>query len=210
MIKLIIFDLDGTLFRTESVDIEAFNRALVKSGYPPKTDEEILNVTGLILDDECKMLLGTEDRQIIGKFKNDVIRFEEEAIKASGDLYSGVPAFLKLLKKKYFKLCICSNGNKEYVEAICNKFGLYSLFDQIWYERDGLTKNEAVKILKNNFNSENFIMVGDRLVDFEAAKVNNGISIGVTYGFGGEEVHMADYIVNDIDELERTIKWLTV
>jgi len=39
--KLVIFDLDGTLFRTETVDVEAFNRALTFNGYNIKTSEEI-------------------------------------------------------------------------------------------------------------------------------------------------------------------------
>lgn len=34
--KLIIFDLDGTLFRTDTVDVEAFNKALTSNGFQKK------------------------------------------------------------------------------------------------------------------------------------------------------------------------------
>lgn len=203
--KLVIFDLDGTLFRTETVDVEAFNRALVLNGYSRRSEDEILSLVGLVFEDMCKSLLNTEDQQIIKKFKMDVIKFEDEAILRSGELYPGVYDFLAGLKSKGFTLCICSNGNEEYVTSIAGKFHFDSLFDEIWFEKKGISKLQAVKMLKEKYRVDNFIMVGDRLCDIEAGKLNNGTSIGVTYGFGGKEPEAADYVVDSIEEIERII-----
>ena len=204
-INLIIFDLDGTLFRTETVDIEAFNCALSLNNVPTVSDERILSLMGLVLEEVCAILIKEHKFVNLDKFKKDVIKFEDEAIAAHGALYAGVPEFLNNLKKAGFNLCICSNGNEEYVTAIAEKFQLSTIFTEIWYEKKGISKTQAVKILKDKYRADTFILVGDRLCDLEAAKINGGISIGASYGFGGREVEEANYIAHSIDEVEKLI-----
>jgi HAD superfamily hydrolase (TIGR01549 family) len=203
--KLIIFDLDGTLFRTETVDIEAFNAALISNGYLPRTGSDIMNLIGYPLDAICRQLLDSENPSLIEKFKIDLINYESKLIVSFGKLYPGVTEFLRRLKNKGLNLCICSNGNKEYVEAITTKFNFRAVFNEIWYEKNGITKSQAIKILKKKFQADSFIMVGDRASDIEAAKDNKGIAIGVSYGFGGKEIMNADYIAGSISELEAII-----
>lgn len=206
--KLIIFDLDGTLFRTETVDIKAFNAALTANGYQPMAGADIMNLIGYPLNTICRQLLDSENPLLLEKFKTDLINNESRLIDSSGMLYPGVLELLRRLKGEGFVLCICSNGNREYVEAITEKFNFTSIFNEIWYERKGISKSQAVKILKERFNGDKFIMVGDRLSDIESAQKNNGISIGAGYGFGGDEILRADYIAGDIHELEAIINAL--
>ncbi len=203
--KLILFDLDGTLFRTESVDVSAFNRALEANGLKKASKERILSLVGLTLEDFCKELTESDDRALLDKVKADVIRFEMEEIEASGELYPGVEKFLKGLKSYGCILCICSNGSEEYISAISDKFNLSSYFEEIWFSKEGITKSQAAGILKKKFNQDSFLMVGDRLCDYEAARENSGISIGVTYGYGGNEPESADYKADSISGLEELI-----
>ena len=202
---LIIFDLDGTLFRTETVDVEAFNKALSINGFKPWREQHILELIGLTLDRICESLIGAENPDMLRKLKEDIIRYEEEVIHTSGQLYSGVKEFLNRLKERGFTLCICSNGNEEYVKAIANKFDFDSLFEEIWFEKKEYSKSQAIAVLKEKFAADSFIMIGDRLCDITAAKENQGISIGVSYGFGKAEVHLADYVAHNIGEVEDII-----
>lgn len=205
MKPLLIFDLDGTLFRTETVDVFAFNEAFALNGYPPKTQDEIMSFVGLPLDGICRSMLNSDDPELLAKFRRDVIKYESLAIPKMGKFYDGAIEMLKRLNDKGYLLCICSNGNKEYVVDIADAFGLDDIFDEIWYEKSGFSKSDAVKVLVQKYNTLEFIMIGDRLVDIEAAKDNNGISIGVSYGFGKDEVLEADYVVSSISELEELI-----
>jgi len=202
---LLIFDLDGTLFRTETVDVFAFNEALASNGYQTKTQDEIMNFIGLPLDGICKAMLGSDDPELLLKFKKDVINNESIAIPKTGEFYDGALDMLMRLKEQGFTLCICSNGNMEYVTDIANAFGLNDIFDEIWYEKSGISKSDAVAVLKQKFNAPKFIMIGDRLVDINAAKDNAGVSIGVSYGFGKDEVLKADYVAGSILKLEEII-----
>lgn len=205
MKRLLIFDVDGTLFKTETVDVFAFNEALKAVGYAEKTQAEIMSFVGLPFDEICREMLRTDDDTLISKFKSEVIKNETKAIYESGEFYDGAIEMLKNLKAQNFTLCICSNGNEEYITDISNAFGLYEIFDHIWYEKKGFSKSDAVKILLEKYNASEFIMVGDRMVDFVAASDNDGISIGVSYGFGEDEVFSADHVVDSISELHELI-----
>lgn len=203
--KLVVFDLDGTLFRTETVDIKAINNALNKNGYKLKSDGEILHVIGLTLKDICKVLINKIDEKEINTLASDILKFEQPYIRDFGELYEGVLDFLARLKEKGYTLCICSNGSKEYVTGISNKFSFFDIFDDIYYNKDEMSKTQVVGMIKSKYNADKFIMVGDRTADIEAALDNGGISIGVAYGFGKDEVLSADYVANNIQELEEII-----
>ena len=44
------------------------------------------------------------------------------------------------------------------------------------------------------------VVAGDRIHDFEAARQNGLIAIGVTYGYGGDEVEQADFCADTVDQ----------
>ncbi|MCB2308425.1 HAD family hydrolase [Clostridium estertheticum] len=51
------------------------------------------------------------------------------------------------IKEKGCTLCICSNGNKEYVLGISKKFAFFNIFDDICYSSDRISKTQAVFML---------------------------------------------------------------
>lgn len=206
MSRLIIFDLDGTLFKTESVDVKAFNDALVQVGRPSKTRKEILSHVGKPFDKLCEDLLGPSDLELKEKFVEHVSTNEAREIDENGELYTGIIEMLENLKKQQFTLCICTNGNREYVELISSKFEFYDIFNDILYSKKDRTKAQAVLELKNKYQTETFIMVGDRLHDFDAARQHGGVVIGVSYGYGGDEVNEADYIAHSPSGVLKTIQ----
>lgn len=202
-IKTILFDLDGTLFRTETVDIVAMNKALELNGFEKKSDVEILDCIGLTLGEMCDRF-GIRGA-VANKFEKDVLFFEQEEIERCGRMYDGAPKLIMSLKAKGYTLCICSNGSKEYVYKVLDKFGLIEYFDEIWAQTDGFTKAQAVACLVDKYAKNGFIMVGDRRCDIDAGRVNGGITIGMLHGFGGNEPFKADYTAGSIAELERVI-----
>ena len=171
-----------------------------------KSDDEILNLIGSNLGNVCKALINRVDEDSIKQFARDIVAFEQPYIRE----YDGVLNCLNTLKEKGYTLCICSNGNKEYVLGISKKFALFNIFDDICYSSDGISKTQAVGMLKSKYKAEKFIMVGDRTSDIEAALHNGGISIGVTYGFGKDEVLLANYVANTLQEVEKLVTDITI
>jgi phosphoglycolate phosphatase-like HAD superfamily hydrolase len=120
-------------------------------------------------------------------------------------MYEGAPEFIKRLKQKGYTVCLCSNGSQSYVNGIMGKFGLLRMFDEIWAQKDGYSKSQAVACLAEKYSDGCFVMVGDRSIDIDAGRDSGAITIGTLYGFGGNEPYAADYTAGSIAELERII-----
>ncbi len=203
-IKTILFDLDGTLFRTDTVDIVAINKAFALNGLERRSEAEILDCIGLTMHEMCERFC-IRGSTVACKFEKDVISFELEEIERFGLMYEGAAALIRYLKAKGFTICICSNGSKEYVYAILEKFGLVEYFDEIWPQTDGYSKTAAVACLAGKYAKNGFILAGDRDSDIDAGRENGGITIGMLHGFGGNEPFNADYTAGDIAELKKVI-----
>ena len=203
--KTVIFDNDGVLFRTETVDITAINKALVLHGLEEKSPEYILDCIGITLEEMCEERFGITDPIEKKSFMEDVTRIEQGEIARNGLMYEGAPELIKRLKKKGYTLCICSNGSYDYVHGIMGKFGLLKMFDEIWAHKNGFSKSQAVACLAKKYSDGCFVMIGDRSIDIDAGRDSGAITIGTLYGFGGNEPYAADYTAGNIAELEQVI-----
>ena len=64
---------------------------------------------------------------------------------------------------------------------------------------------EIFKFIKEK-NEGDFIVIGDRYVDIEIAKVHNLFSIGCSYGFGTiDELEDANIIIDNIKDLSKVL-----
>lgn len=107
-----------------------------------------------------------------------LLTFQRKHIVKSGRLYDGVVEMLNKLKEDGYTLCICSNGSSEYVENILHTFGLTDKFSIIKSRIDGLSKSQLIKQILDETLSTSAVVVGDRLIDFEAANDTGCLSIG--------------------------------
>lgn len=116
-------------------------------------------------------------------------------------LYLGAYETLKTLKETYH-IVFFSNCSNRYLELMKKAHRLDDLFD------DYLTaenfnyqeKSKTLALLKPYFKGD-FLFIGDRHHDFKAGIDNQIKTIGCAYGFGGDEIKMADYIIHDIKDL---------
>lgn len=206
--KLLIFDLDGTLFRTELVDVEAVNRALIKNGLPERNSEFILSLIGDPTDTFIRKLAPQADEATLNKITQDFMDFEVELVLSRGELYPGTISALYEMKKDGNVLCICTYGGESYVNCIIEKFNFERIFDSIFYKRPDIDKVEAIRLFKDKYKKPVNVVIGDRYIDFHAAKCNNCISIATSYGFGGDEKYQADYIADSVSEVAKIVNSL--
>jgi phosphoglycolate phosphatase len=215
-VDTIIFDFDGTLFNGEVLSLPIYEECLsilinefkYNLRFPSK--EKILSYFGQQQDEIYEDLLHNANPEIIDAFaecieKTEVAAFQE----GKGELYEGVQEVLKELKKRAYKLAICTNAREDYFDAAVERFELDRYFKLMYAAGmfEGKDKNWMVKQLVTKLNANNsFAVVGDRHHDIEAAKNNNGIAIGCAYGFGLQEVKKADIIISDFKELLQIFK----
>ena len=89
-----------------------------------------------------------------------------------------------------------------YLNMVMSTLDIREYFDYIECIQDnGLTKPELVRKIREKFGGLTAAVVGDRIHDIEAARETDSLSIGVLFGYGGEEPEKADITINRFDEL---------
>ncbi|MEM2027373.1 MAG: HAD-IA family hydrolase [Candidatus Bathyarchaeia archaeon] len=152
-IKLVIFDLDGTLV------------------YLPikyeRLREEMSRVLGVNKVDSILGALANIDGDLKMKIFDIWSRLEVEALPELREIDEGI----KIYNKFHGKIrCLVTLQGKLIVERILKKTGLS--FDHIITREDSLNRDEQIKMIIKKFNVDprEILVVGDRESDREAAK----------------------------------------
>ena len=209
-VEVIIFDFDGTLFDGTTLSLPIFRDCLTEfiNEYLPEmklpSDQKILAQFGKQQTDIYDALLKNATPEMVESFANCIEKSEvTNLLKRRGKLYDGALDVLQSLKDKGFRLALCTNARKDYLEAITERFNFNHYFSTLYAAGLFIQKDKSwmVQEILKELNSKKFVYVGDRIHDIEAAKTNQGISIGCAYGFGLKEVKEAHIIIHDIREL---------
>lgn len=203
---LVIFDLDGTLYRTESSFLPAVKQLLREYGLPCPDEDFIFSFTGEPTYKFTGWLKTLDFKDDLATIISKVDSLEIKYVVEKGCIYPNVSETLKWLKYQNYDLALCSNGRGQYVCQILDKFELGKYFKSVRYPKNKEeTKSDMVREIIASLNAQKVFIVGDRYHDIISAKDNNCISIGASYGYGKSEIKEADYIVNDISEIKDII-----
>ncbi len=214
MIKVVIFDMDGTTVDTINSIAYFANQALKRFGLsevpvekfftfvgdgPKKLFERLINFSGGDLSKTDEIL-----NSYLEEYNNNYLYLSKP--------YDGILKMLEELKKQGIKTAILSNKQDEAVKKISEE--LFGDLVQISIGSfENVPKKPAPDSLFNVMNSlgvskEEVLFVGDTNVDIFTAKNASVKSIGVLWGFRDEKELTdagADYIVSDPEEILNVI-----
>ncbi len=205
---LLILDLDGTLFRTETVSIPAAQRTFQAFGLPIPPAREICPFFGRPSADWHAWLRSLCPPEIAEQVLAAVDRRELELVPETGELYPGVRQALAELRALAAQLAICSNGPQAYVERVLESQGIAGLFDAVRYRTaDGGDKPAMVAELLARLPARPGVVIGDRADDVAAARRNGLRAIAAAYGYGSApEWAGADAVANAPVELPGLVR----
>jgi phosphoglycolate phosphatase len=202
------FDMDGVIYTAEDFIAEAYRKAIRESelNLPIPSTAEIIQQIGKPIWDIYKNLFPNITKTEMMKLRKHTRKWVVKMVgEKHGRIYKGVPELLDKLSQKYV-LAVCSNGGNMYVETILETHGLKKYFQPVLTldSENLLNKSELLEayILKNKTNSSSWAMFGDRKTDLDAARVNNCLFIGCTWGkiYDGE-LTGADSIIKTPEEI---------
>lgn len=202
MIKVVIFDFDGTLADTFDIIVGITNRLSVEFGYRPARKEEIPEIQKL-------NPLQVINQSGISIFKLPFllrrIRLEVQKEIERVSLFWGIKEVLWELKEQGYKLGIITSNGRENVEVVLQKNDLL-IFDFIVAGTTLFGKHKVIKkyLKANNMQPEEVIYVGDEARDINAAKKAKTKVIGVTWGFNSKEAlseYQPDALIDEPQEL---------
>ncbi|MHC4218446.1 MAG: HAD family hydrolase [Planctomycetota bacterium] len=197
---ILIFDLDGTLFHTETVTVPAAREAFAAHGLTPPPDAEICSFIGRTSAEYNTWLHSLCPPEQAEQVMETAVARELELIPRGGQLYPGIPEALAELRDTAAKKALCSNGSGRYVETVLAAHGIDAFFDRVRYRRPGdVSKPQMARELMERLRTDPRqpgVVVGDRHDDVEAAHANGLLAVGCVYGYGADgELDAADELV---------------
>ena len=208
---LVIFNLDGTLFRADEATVPAARRAFEERGLPVPPEEQIRYFIGKPTPRFHEWLASVAPDGMGPEIAEAVDRHEIELVLRQGSLYAGVEQMLAAVRKQAARMAICTNGPKGYVEAVIESQRLARFFDAVRHlEHDGDNKVAMVADVLGRLPQRPAVVVGDRRDDVEAAHRNGLPCIAAVYGLGTrEELAGADAVAEHPSDLPEVIRqWL--
>lgn len=209
-IKLVIFDLDGTLLNTVEDLANSVNYLLQKYGYPTHTIDQYKYFVGNGITKLIERALPIEAKtdEIVAKFQAEFVIYYSQHSKDNTAPYDGVIELLKELKNKGLILAVASNKHHPAtVELI--EYYFKDTFAIVYGKREGVQPKPDPTIVFDivkqcGFSTDEILYVGDTSTDMLTAKNASVRSVGVTWGFRPQqelEENGATYIINAPSQL---------
>jgi len=201
----ILFDLDGTLTRSEKGITRSALYACEKMGFTGHNEEEFKVFIGPPLFESFQKVCGMTPEQA-----HQAIELYRERFSVLGwaenEVYTGIAPLLRSLKKNGCKIAITTAKPQAFAEKIAEKFGFAPYLDALI--GPGMDNTHASKawIVKKAIEQLGGVpvMIGDRCYDVEGGRENGIDTIGVCYGYGTREELVeagATHIAETVEEL---------
>lgn len=215
MLKLVAFDLDGTVADTLADLAAAVNHALSRqslSGYPT---EDFRRFVGNGVNNLMRTVLGenfTPER--VEEMKTDFYAYYADHSLDKTTAYEGMAELLDELSRRGLMTAVISNKPDDFVPAILNTLYPDHQFTLAWGQKPEFPRKPAPDALLKamelcGVDREETLYIGDSNVDVQFAH-NAGVAVcGVSWGFRGRaelEEAGADSIADSAQELLRIIE----
>ena len=208
MYELIIFDLDGTLLDTSKGIFNSVRYAEKEMGFTPIPDEKLKEFVGPPPKAMYKQVYNV-DEDIALKAAQMHREYGKTKAIYEAEVYPGIEELLCKVKEKEYKLAVATLKSQEIAEIVLEYYGLRKYFDAVigMDVKETLTKSQTIHMaIKSTESSQNALMVGDSIYDYEGAMEAQVDFVGVLYGFGfyKEEAYTFP-VVEDVEGLLNTI-----
>lgn len=192
MIKLVIFDLDGTLLYTVEDIAAATNHALKLYGYPTHPSSVIATFIGNGINKlfERALPYGEKSEENVLKIRKAFIPYYNEHGRDYTKPFPGIKELLQFLSERNIKIAVASNKYQQATTTLIEHYFPEIEFVAVLGQRDGIaTKPDATIVeqilLAANISAEDrdsILYIGDSGVDMQTAINAKVKAIGVTWG----------------------------
>lgn len=213
-LRLIVFDIDGTLLDSLATIIHAVTWACERNNCPVPTEDQIRSGVGLSLEEAFARFIPEADDAFLARLAADFLT----AVKRRDDggqpppLYDGTKALLSALNQDHILLGLATGGGHRAVNAFIGNNGLENIFIVQRTADDCAGKPAPDMLLESmaecGIDADQTVMIGDTHFDMRMAKAAGTKAIGVTWGSHSAAALTeagADIVVSTFAELEEAL-----
>lgn len=211
--KYILFDFDGTLVDSSEGIFKSLTYAFEKKGHGTPSTELLKKFIGPPLHYSFTKYCGFDSDYAVEMTEKYRERYRTKGY-LENKLYDGIPEMLTRLKNEGYILGTASSKPIKFINDICEQRDIKKYFDHIGgtqfdniKESKTVVIKEAMKVLGGN--TENTLMVGDRLFDIKGAHEAGIPCCAVLFGFGSREEfeeYKAEYIIEKPEDIFDILK----
>lgn len=215
--KLIIFDVDGTIWDSEKDVFLSFNHTLKENEHMEIDKEEFQKLAGLHLGEMFRRVLPESKKELASEYEKKYRKYYiyEGHYADATTLFDDVKETLMYFKAQGFYMAVASSKPKRILDKMVEHFKI-DQFDLVLGTEESKFKHKPdpeiiyyimkkLKVLK-----EDTVIVGDSKTDIMAGK-NAGIdTIAVTYGYDKPEILKSlnpTYVIDKFKTLKEIIKY---
>lgn len=215
--RLIMFDMDGTLIDTQALIAENAAAAFRSIGLPPPTPAEVRSIIGLSLPVAIGRLLKSDDvdliEAVVGQYKS-LYRTSLEHDIDREPLYPGARDALERLKAQPDTILGVATGKGlSGVVRILGNHGISGHFVTLQTPDHNPSKPHPGMLLRamaeTGAEPTSTVMVGDTTFDMELARAAGCRAIGVSWGYHPADDLLAagaGALIHDYSELDAAIE----
>ena len=187
--KLVLFDVDGTLVDSQNIIIAAQQMAFAAHGLEPPSRERSLSIVGLSLAEAFTVLVGSGGpiEGLVEAYKDAFLTLRQDPANAE-PLFPGVEHCLEWLDdREDVLLGIATGKSRRGVAHLLDRHGWHDVFSVIQTADDAPSKPHPGMILQamqeTGAGPRGTVMVGDSSFDMAMARAARVLPVGVSWGF---------------------------
>ncbi len=207
MLKAVIFDMDGTLFDTETINFSATKKVFEKRNIKI-TYEDIRPHFGKGSPAYINFLRKKHKiKETLNELVKEKRNYYKNMVKSKIRIFPGMMNLIKELKKNKIKIGMATSSHNETVKLNFDSAKLdMRLFDCIKTRDDVKREKPDPEVFLNvaghlKVNPNNIIVIEDSIAGVEGAKRAKMKVIAVTNTFPRSKLKKADLIVNSAEKL---------
>ncbi|MBQ0818985.1 HAD-IA family hydrolase [Microvirga terrae] len=187
--KLVLFDVDGTLVDSQDIIVAAQRMAFAAHGLEPPSRERSLSIVGLSLAEAFTVLVGSKGPVdgLVAAYKDAFLTLRQDPANAE-PIFPGVDHCLEWLRRRGDVLLgIATGKSRRGVAHLLTRQGWQDVFSVIQTADDAPSKPHPGMILQATrevgAEPHDTVMVGDSSFDMAMARAAGVLPVGVSWGF---------------------------
>lgn len=209
-LKLILFDVDGTLADSQNAISSAMESAFMGVGLPAPARPEILSIVGLSLPLAIADLASEQDDRtralLVEGYKRAYMQARQRAGADHSPLFPGAAEILKELNAvPEYLLGVATGKSQRGLDALIAAHGLECFVTRQVADHHPSKPHPSMifaALAETGVEPQNAVMIGDTAYDIEMGRAAGVTTVAVTWGYHQAETLGADHTISGFQELK--------